>query len=348
MTDANGKKYLRLQPQLLCNNLGHKNPALIKAIVEQGSKMPYINPSYSTDLRAKSSETLVPRSRQGLLLHLRHQGNKPPQIAQWTLAEGTYKVISRYTSYHGATAASIACTGDRRRWSAEPTMKVDGTVFTPDCILQVPFHQKYPECRSCTRYVEYMLKNEGNVAAIIVRPIITPDIFVPVEEFCPTDSGNREEARRAAHRRRGDDRLGPHRKVVRVDHCGVMPDILSTAKGITSAWRRSASSPRPARSPTTSRTTSSPTATPTRRTRSPSRRPSPPSTSTSASTYFENPTIMGAPYGGSAGLTQRAPPSIGDVRGIGLFWAGDGQEPRHEEAIQHAARQGQWNTADGR
>ena len=66
MTDANGKKYLDFSSQLMCCNLGHKNPALIKAIVDQAQKMPYINPGYSTDLRAKASEALVKVLPEGL------------------------------------------------------------------------------------------------------------------------------------------------------------------------------------------------------------------------------------------------------------------------------------------
>src|SRR4030067_1626882 len=63
LTDVSGKRYLDFSSQLMCSNLGHKNKALIDAIVEQARKMPYINPSYSKDTRAKASKKIVKRPR---------------------------------------------------------------------------------------------------------------------------------------------------------------------------------------------------------------------------------------------------------------------------------------------
>src|SRR3984893_15463075 len=52
-TDANGKRYLDLSSQLMCVNLGHKNPAVIRAIADQAQKLAYIAPGYATDARAE-------------------------------------------------------------------------------------------------------------------------------------------------------------------------------------------------------------------------------------------------------------------------------------------------------
>jgi taurine--2-oxoglutarate transaminase len=65
-TDGNGKRYLDFSSQLMCVNLGHKNPAVIKAIEDQARKLPYISPGYATDVRAELSRVLLEVLPKGL------------------------------------------------------------------------------------------------------------------------------------------------------------------------------------------------------------------------------------------------------------------------------------------
>src|SRR5579862_5397184 len=65
-TDANGKRYFDLSSQLMCSNLGHKNPAVIQAIVDQAQKLPYILPGYATDARVELSRLLLDVLPEGL------------------------------------------------------------------------------------------------------------------------------------------------------------------------------------------------------------------------------------------------------------------------------------------
>jgi taurine--2-oxoglutarate transaminase len=245
-TDASGKKFLDFSSQLMCSNLGHKNKALIDAIVEQAKKMPYISPAYSIDLRAKVSEELVKVLPAGLeKIFYSTSGTEANEAAlkitrlymnsKW----GAYKIISRYASYHGATAASIACTGDPRRWFSEPASKVDGTVFAPDCYCyRCPFHQKYPECGiTCAEYVDYMIKNESHVAGIIIEPVVgTNGVIVPVKEYLPRLRQIADEngvLLIADEVMAGWGRTGTW---FAVDNWGVKPDIITTAKGSTGAY----------------------------------------------------------------------------------------------------------------
>jgi taurine--2-oxoglutarate transaminase len=46
--DDKGKRYLDFSSQLMCSNLGHKNKAVIEAIVKQAEKLPYVAPSFAT------------------------------------------------------------------------------------------------------------------------------------------------------------------------------------------------------------------------------------------------------------------------------------------------------------
>src|SRR5271167_4344430 len=67
IVDGAGKRYLDFSAQLMCVNLGHKNPAVIEAIVEQARTLPYIAPGYATTVRAELSRLLLEVLPKGLV-----------------------------------------------------------------------------------------------------------------------------------------------------------------------------------------------------------------------------------------------------------------------------------------
>jgi len=243
--DASGKKILDFSSQLICVNLGYKNRAVSEAIVDQAMKMPYIGPAYATDTRAKTSAALVEVLPQGLeKIFYSTAGTEANEAAikitrMYQKPKGAYKIISRYTSYHGSTGASIACTGDPRRWFSEPTNKIPGVVFAPDCYCyRCPFKQEYPGCGViCAEYVEYMIKNEGNVAGIIVEPIVgTNGVLVPVKEYLPRLREIADENDLLLITDEVMSGWGRTGTWFAVDNWNVKPDILTTAKGATSSY----------------------------------------------------------------------------------------------------------------
>jgi len=124
--DAAGKRYLDFSAQLMCVNLGHKNQAVIDAIVEQARALPYIMPGYATSARAELSTALAEVLPQGLTKFFFTTSGTEANEAAFKIARmytGKSKIISRYRSYHGSTASSIAATGDPRRWAVEPSGK---------------------------------------------------------------------------------------------------------------------------------------------------------------------------------------------------------------------------------
>ncbi len=241
-TDSSGKKYLDFSAQLMCVNLGHKNKAVIKAIADQAEKLSYIAPGYTTDARAELSRLLLEVLPEGLEKFYFSTSGTEANEAAIKIARmytGKYKIISRYNSYHGSTAASIAATGDPRRWAAEPSGKIDGVIFAPECnCYRCPMGQSYPDCHiACADYIEYMIKNENNIAAIIVEPVVgTNGVLVPPKEYLPRlrkicDDNN--VLLIADEVMSGWGRTG---RWFAVDNWNVKPDILTTAKGITSAY----------------------------------------------------------------------------------------------------------------
>ena len=149
---------------------------------------------------------------------------------------GKHKIIARYSSYHGSTAGSVAATGDLRRWSMEPAGKIHGVVFAPEVnCYHCPIRHTYPGCNiACADYIEYMIERREDVAAIIVEPIVgTNGVLVPPPEYFPR---LREICERHGVLLIADEVMtgwGRTGKWFAVDHWGVTPDILVTAKGIT-------------------------------------------------------------------------------------------------------------------
>ena len=152
---------------------------------------------------------------------------------------GKTKIIARYRSYHGSTMASIAATGDPRRWPLEPGGKGQGVIFAPEVnCYKCPIGHQYPGCNiACADYLEHMIENESDVAAVMVEPVVgTNGVLVPPPEYFPR-------LRKICDRHNvlliADEVMsgwGRTGQWFAVDHWDVQPDILVTAKGITSAY----------------------------------------------------------------------------------------------------------------
>jgi taurine---2-oxoglutarate transaminase len=240
--DGSGKRYLDFSSQLMCVNLGHKNPAVIRAIEEQARTLPYIAPSYATDVRVELSQLLLEVLPKGLDKFFFTTSGTEANEAAFKIARlftGKSKILARYRSYHGSTMASIAATGDMRRWPVEPAAKGQGVIFGPEVnCYKCPIRHHYPECDiACADYLEHMIENESDVAAVLIEPVVgTNGVLVPPPEYLPR-------LRRICDRHgvlliadevmTGWGRTGTW---FAVDHWGVTPDILVTAKGITSAY----------------------------------------------------------------------------------------------------------------
>jgi taurine--2-oxoglutarate transaminase len=241
-TDAAGKKYLDFSSQLMCVQLGHKNPAVIKAIQDQAASLPYIAPGFATDVRAELSTLLLEVLPKGLEKFFYTTSGTEANEAAFKIARmvtGKTKIIARYRSYHGSTMGSIAATGDPRRWAMEPAGKIPGVIFAPevDC-YRCPINHHYPGCGiACVEYIDHMIENESDVAGVIVEPVVgTNGVLIPPKEYMPR-------LRQICDRRNvlliadevmsGWGRTGTW---FAMDHWNVLPDILTTAKGITTAY----------------------------------------------------------------------------------------------------------------
>jgi taurine--2-oxoglutarate transaminase len=244
MYDANGKRYMDFSSQLMCSNLGHKNKVVMEAIVKQAEKLPYIAPSFVTKATMDAVEALRTVMPKGLeMFFFSTSGTEANEAALKMVRQykaPNYKILSRYRSYHGATAASLTCTGDTRRILAEQARcTMDGVRFAPDAYCyRCPFNLKHPDCGiQCARYVDYMIREEGNVAAIIVEPVVgtngrivpPPEYFPLLREICDENGV----LLIADEVMTGWYRTG---KAFAIEHWNVTPDVLTMAKGCTAAY----------------------------------------------------------------------------------------------------------------
>lgn len=240
-TDSDGKRYLDFSGQLMCLPLGHQNPAIIKAIEEQARTLAYIGPGYATDARANLATLLLEVLPKGLEKFFFTTSGTDANEAAFKIARmytGKSKIISRYRSYHGSTSGSIAATGDPRRWAMEPAGKMPGTIFAPEVnCYKCPIGHTYPGCSiACVEYIEHMIRNEDDVAAVIVEPIVgTNGVLVPPKEYLPR---LRQICDQTGVLLIADEVMTGWCRTghwFAVDHWNVQPDILTTAKGITNA-----------------------------------------------------------------------------------------------------------------
>lgn len=243
--DDQGKSYLDFSSQLICSNLGHGNRAIIEALKEQAERLPYVVPSLACEAKAQVVEALFETMPQGLdQFFFSTSGTEANEAAlkvihQYMKPQRKYKIISRYRSYHGSTSGSIALTGDPRRWFAELVNKIPGVIFAPDAYCyRCPFGLEYPNCNiQCAEYLDYMIKEEGKVAAIFVEPIVgTNGVIVPPKEYFPRlrEIADENEVLLVV-----DEVMSGWYRTGRwfaLEHWGVKPDILTTAKGCTGAY----------------------------------------------------------------------------------------------------------------
>ncbi|QGR19641.1 aspartate aminotransferase family protein [Stygiolobus azoricus] len=240
--DSQGKRYLDLSSQLVNVNLGYGNKRVIESIKEQLDKLQYISPAFATEVRMKAVKSLLkvmPRSITKFFFSTSGTEANEAAIKIARLVKNPkYKIIARYRSYHGSTYGSISLTGDYRRWFAEPHIP-GGVVRIPEpYCFRCPLKLKYPDCNlACANYVEYVIRNEHNVAGIILEPITgTNGVVVPPKEYLPT-------VRKIANENDvlfiADEVMtgwGRTEEWFAVNTWGIEPDILTTAKSATASY----------------------------------------------------------------------------------------------------------------
>jgi len=240
--DTNGKRYLDFSSQLMNTNIGHQHPKVVKAIQEQAAKLCFVHPGNATDVRGllgKKLAEVTPGNLKKTFFTLGGAEANENAIKIARFYTGRHKILARYRSYHGATHGAIALTGDYRRLAVEPAMPGAVHFLDPFC-YRCPFGQQPESCkRECILHVEEVIKYEGpdKIAAIIMEGVTGSNgLIVPPDDYWRRI---REICNKYGILLISDEVMsgwGRTGKWFAVDHWNVTPDIITTAKGITSGY----------------------------------------------------------------------------------------------------------------
>ncbi|MFG3228846.1 aspartate aminotransferase family protein [Kitasatospora sp. NPDC048194] len=241
--DHDGNRYLDFSSQLVNTNIGHQHPKVVAAIQEQAAKLCTIAPGFAVEPRSEAARLIAERTPGDLdKIFFTNGGAEANEnaIRLARLHTGRQKVLSTYRSYHGATANAIALTGDPRRWANETG--VSGVVhFWGPYPYRSNFHAEN-EAQECERALEHLeqviaFEGPGTVAAVILETVVgTAGILIPPAGYL---AGVREICDRYGivfildEVMAGFGRTG---EWFAADHWGVTPDLLTFAKGVNSGY----------------------------------------------------------------------------------------------------------------
>jgi taurine--2-oxoglutarate transaminase len=240
--DASGKRYLDFASQLVNANVGHQNARVVKAIQEQAARLAFVAPGMTTEPRAllgKKLAEITPGDLKKTFFTLGGAEANENAIKLARFYTGRHKILARYRSYHGATHGAMALTGDYRRLPAEPAMPGVVHILDPYC-YRCPFGWTRDTChRECIQHVEEIIQHEGpdQIAAIILEGITgTNGLIIPPDDYWPR---MRQICDKHGILLISDEVMsgwGRTGSWFAVDNWGVVPDIITTAKGLTSGY----------------------------------------------------------------------------------------------------------------
>ena len=242
--DVDGGRYLDLSAGLVAVNLGHGHPDLVRRIGEQAGRLAYASPQFFNTSRAQYAARLseiAPWSEGARSFFTTGGGEANEDAVKMARAiTGRHKVLAAYRSFHGSAPGAGTLTGENRRWPNEPGMPGVVHFFAPNP-YRSPFYTRDPEAevQRAIEHLELVLTYEdaARVAAILLEPVVGTNgaIVYPqpylqaVREIC-TNNGillifdevmcgfGRTGAAFAANR------------------FNVEPDLMTFAKGATSAY----------------------------------------------------------------------------------------------------------------
>jgi taurine--2-oxoglutarate transaminase len=233
-----GKRFIDFNSQLMCVNIGHGDPRVVRAIQRQAEELAYANPFMATEPRARLGRKLAEITPGDIDTFFFTNGGAEANENAIKIARsvtGRHKILARYRSYHGGTAGAMTLTGDPRRWPNEPG--IPGVVRVLD-----PYHgvqRGWESAEQSLAYLEEVIQLEGpqTIAAFILETVTgTNGILVPPDGYM---QGVRALCDRHGILMIADEVMagfGRTGKWFAIDHWGVVPDLISMAKGLTSAY----------------------------------------------------------------------------------------------------------------
>ncbi|MCT2356775.1 aspartate aminotransferase family protein [Brevibacterium casei] len=241
--DGEGRKLLDFSSQLVNTNIGHQHPAVVAAIQEQAGRLCTIAPQHVNDARSEAAR-LIAELAPGDLDHVFFTNGgadaNEHAIRMARLHTGRTKVLSAYRSYHGGTQLAVNVTGDPRRFPND--YSAEGVVhFMPAYQYRSYFGSttEAVETERALRHLEDLIVLEGpaNIAALVLETVPgTAGIYGPPAGYL---AGVRELTRRYGIVYIADEVMAGFGRTGRwfaVDRWDVTPDLITFAKGVNSGY----------------------------------------------------------------------------------------------------------------
>jgi len=232
------RRILDFSSELVNSNLGHGHPRVVRAIQEQAAILNYVSPTFTTEAQATLARKLAEVTPGDLVKTVFTTGGTEANenaIKLARLATGRHKILTQWRSFHGQTQGAMSLGGDNRRWANEPGMTGVVHFLNPD-----PYRSLFgDDAQKALAHVEEVIWYEGPeyIAAIMLEPIVgTSGLLVPPDGFL--------QGLRALCDTHGillifDEVMtgfGRTGKWFAAEHWNVTPDIMTFAKGVTSGY----------------------------------------------------------------------------------------------------------------
>jgi taurine--2-oxoglutarate transaminase len=246
--DTDGKRYLDFNSMVMCVNIGHGDERVIEAIVEQARQLPFAGPQMATRPRAQLGQLLseiTPGDLDTFLFTLGGADANENAVKLARAYTGRHKILARYRSYHGATAGAMALTGDPRRVAWEPGLMPGVVHFLDPYRYRSTFHKHTPDiseaefAKDYLDHLEEIITYEGpeTIAAVLLETVTgTNGVIIPPQGYL---AGVRELCDLYGILLIADEVMsgfGRTGKWFSIDHWGIVPDLMTMAKGLTSGY----------------------------------------------------------------------------------------------------------------
>ena len=243
--DINGKQYLDWTSQAVCANLGHSIPAsIIDATMKQMKDLPFVYGGLGiVEIRARLSKLMseiLPGDLQGTVFPSSGSEANEAAISIARRYTGKFKVINWYRSYHGGTASSLQATGDSRRWLAGDRVPGFIKAFNPYPLFWDFAGDNEAERTQMTlNMLEEQILNEGpdTIALVQFESIVgSGGVIVPPKGYMQGVRAICDKYDILLHCDEVMVGFGRSGELFGFQHFdGVIPDIVTAAKGITSS-----------------------------------------------------------------------------------------------------------------
>ena len=240
--DFDGNKYLDFSSQLVFTNIGFQHPKVVQAIQDQAELLSAVAPQHANEARGRAAKLITDRTESHLNKVFFTNGGADGvenAIRMARVHTRRNKIFSFYRSYHGNTTSAIAATGDPRRW---PNEFAFGHVhFFGPYLYRTAFWAKSEEeeCQRALEHLEEMIKFEGpnTIAAILIESVVgTAGVLIPPIGYL---EGVRVLCDKYGIMWIADEVMsgfGRAGKWFAYQHSAVSPDLIVFAKGVNSGY----------------------------------------------------------------------------------------------------------------